>query len=62
MLLDLFTIYGTQVFWPFDTTPRAVPILFIIDPLFTLPLLTGVLAALVFKRRGAWGIESTRPG
>jgi len=50
VLLDLLTIYGTQIFWPFDTTPHAIPILFIIDPLFTLPILSGVLAALVLKR------------
>ena len=49
VLLDLFTIYGTQIFWPFDTTPHAVPALFIIDPLFTLPILIGVLAALFLK-------------
>jgi inner membrane protein len=55
VLLDLLTIYGTQIFWPFDTTPRAVPILFIIDPLFTLPILLGVTAALVLKRRGLLG-------
>ena len=50
VVLDLLTIYGTQIFWPFDTTPHAIPILFIIDPLFTLPVLSGVLAALVLKR------------
>jgi inner membrane protein len=38
VLLDLLTIYGTQIFWPFDTTPMAIPVLFIIDPLFTLPV------------------------
>jgi len=53
VLLDLLTIYGTQIFWPFDTTPRSVPILFIIDPLFTLPIVSGVLAALFLKRQGA---------
>ena len=55
VLLDLLTIYGTQIFWPFDTTPMAVPILFIIDPLFTLPVLSGVLAALVLKRSSTLG-------
>ena len=55
VVLDLVTIYGTQIFWPFDTTPMAVPILFIIDPLFTLPILSGVLAALVLKRHGTLG-------
>ena len=33
VILDLMTIYGTQIFWPFDTTPMAIPVLFIIDPL-----------------------------
>jgi inner membrane protein len=50
VLLDLFTIYGTQIFWPFDTTPHAIPALFIIDPLFTLPILIGVSAALFLKK------------
>ena len=49
VLLDLFTIYGTQIFWPFDTTPHAIPALFIIDPLFTLPILIGVSGALFLK-------------
>ena len=49
VLLDLLTIYGTQIFWPFDTTPHAFPTLFIIDPLFTLPILIGVSAALFLK-------------
>ena len=55
VLLDLLTIYGTQIFWPFDTTPMALPVLFIIDPLFTLPVLSGVLAALVLKRNRPLG-------
>ena len=49
VLLDLLTIYGTQIFWPFDTTPLTVPALFIIDPLFTLPILIGVSSALFLK-------------
>lgn len=49
VLLDLLTIYGTQIFWPLDTTPHAVPALFIIDPLFTLPILIGVSGALFLK-------------
>ena len=55
VLLDLLTIYGTQILWPFDTTPMAIPVLFIIDPLFTLPVLSGVLAALVLKRKSPLG-------
>jgi inner membrane protein len=40
---------GLRSFWPFDTTPHAVPALFIIDPLFTLPILIGVSGALFLK-------------
>ncbi len=55
VLLDWLTIYGTQILWPFDTTPMAFPILFIIDPLFTLPVFLGALAALVLSRKSALG-------
>jgi inner membrane protein len=55
VLLDLLTIYGTQIFWPFDTTPKALPVLFIIDPLFTLPIILGILAVLLLKRHRSLG-------
>jgi inner membrane protein len=55
VLLDLLTIYGTRVLWPFDATPFAIPILFIIDPLFTITVFSGVLAALVLKRKSSLG-------
>ena len=45
-LLDWMTVYGTQLLLPFSNTPLAVGSVFIIDPLYTLPLLIGVLAAL----------------
>ncbi len=43
-LLDAMTIYGTQLLWPFDTTPFGVGSMFIIDPLYTLPLLLAMVA------------------
>lgn len=46
-LLDAFTSYGTQLFWPFMPTPTAWSTLFIIDPLYTLPLLVAVGAGLI---------------
>lgn len=55
VILDLMTIYGTQIFWPIDKTPMAIPVLFIIDPTFTLPVLSGTLAALLLKRHRALG-------
>jgi inner membrane protein len=62
VILDLLTIYGTQVLWPFDTTPRAIPVLFIIDPLFTLPVLFGVLAALILRRTSSLGHQLNSVG
>jgi len=50
VLLDLLTVYGTRVLWPFDNTPLAWPVFFIVDPLFTIPLLAGCLAALLLSR------------
>jgi inner membrane protein len=49
-LLDTFTIYGTQLFWPLTEHPYAIGSMFIIDPLYTLPLLIGVLVAILRKQ------------
>lgn len=40
-VLDAFTTYGTQLFWPIGR-PVALNSIFIIDPLYTLPLLLAV--------------------
>jgi len=37
-LLDAFTVYGTQLFWPLSAPPAMWSSLFIIDPLFTICL------------------------
>ena len=44
-LLDAFTVYGTQLFWPLDRVPESWSAVFIIDPVYTLPLLAAVTAA-----------------
>lgn len=41
-ILDSFTTYGTQLFWPIGP-PVAISSIFIIDPLYTLSLLAGCL-------------------
>ena len=41
-LLDAMTVYGTQLGLPFTNFPYGVGSVFIIDPLYTLPLLVGV--------------------
>ena len=46
-LLDAFTSYGTQLFWPLQTPPVAWSSVFIIDPLYTVPLLVAVIVGLV---------------
>ncbi len=52
VLLDAFTSYGTQLFWPLDTPPVAWASVFIIDPLYSLPLLLAVLVVGVAGFRG----------
>lgn len=52
-LLDAHTAYGTQLWWPLSTPPTSWSTLFIIDPLYTLPLLAAVLAV-SFKPRAQW--------
>ncbi|PSQ96842.1 MAG: metal-dependent hydrolase [Bacteroidetes bacterium SW_11_64_17] len=44
--LDCLTTYGTQVFWPFSDYPVVYGTIFIIDPLYTVPLALGVLVSL----------------
>ena len=48
-LLDSFTSYGTQLFWPFSDYRVAWDNISIVDLLFTLPLLVTILIAI--KRR-----------
>ena len=43
VLIDCFTVYGTSVLWPFSNTRVAFNNLFIIDPLYTLPLLVTLI-------------------
>ena len=45
-VLDAFTVYGTQLFWPLATIPESWSAIFIIDPVYTVPLLAGVLFAI----------------
>ena len=51
-LLDSLTSYGTQLFWPLDLPSVAISSLFIIDPLYTLPLLVAVVGAFLWRDRG----------
>ncbi len=45
-LLDAFTVYGTQLFWPWPSRPEMWSSIFIIDPGYTVPLIIGCIGAL----------------
>lgn len=45
-MLDIFTNYGTQIFYPFSDYRVALNTIFVIDPLYTLPLLVGCIIIL----------------
>ena len=48
-LLDIFTTWGTQFFWPLDYR-IALNSIFVIDPMYTLPFLCTTTAVLFYKR------------
>lgn len=48
-LLDTFTVYGTQLLWPLSHYPFGISSVFIIDPMYSLPLLLAFVA-LCFAR------------
>lgn len=51
-LLHAMTAYGTQLALPFSSHPYGVGSVFIIDPLYTLPLLIGVGWAITGRGKG----------
>ena len=57
-LLDAHTAYGTQLFWPLTVPPTSWATLFIIDPLYTLPLLVGVLVASFRRQLGGAALRA----
>ena len=55
ILLDCLTVYGTQIFWPLTTPPVMWSTIFIIDPIYSIPLIFGVLAAFRMSRESSTG-------
>lgn len=50
-LLDTMTVYGTQLLLPFSDYPFGVASIFIIDPLYTLPLLIAIIWACFWPKK-----------
>lgn len=50
-LLDALTVYGTRIFWPLSNEPVGIGSVFIIDPMYTVPLLVAVVWAMCLR---AW--------
>lgn len=48
-LLDLFTTWGTQLFWPLETR-FSLQSIFVIDPLYTLPFLVFLILSMKKKK------------
>ncbi len=61
-LLDTVTVYGTQLLQPFSSYPFGIGSLFIIDPLYTVPLLIGVGVALARKAHAGLGFNHAMLG
>ena len=52
-LLDAFTVYGTQLWWPLMPPPTMWSSMFIIDPLYTVWLLVACIVAWFLRERAA---------
>jgi inner membrane protein len=62
VLLDGFTVYGTQLLWPFVDFPFSWSTIFIIDPAYTLPLIVGVISVLCIARHKNLGYTINHAG
>ena len=52
--IDYATVYGTQLALPFTDYPFGQGNIYVIDPLYTLPLLIGLIACLVSRTAMRW--------
>lgn len=53
-LLDCFTTWGTQLFYPFSDYRVAFNSVFVVDPMYTLPFLIFLIIALTRRRDSSW--------
>ncbi|WJJ96416.1 metal-dependent hydrolase [Algibacter luteus] len=62
MLLDAFTSYGTQLFLPFSNYRVSFNAINIVDPVYTIPLLIGLVLSLTIYRNKKTRIKPTLTG
>ena len=53
-LLDCFTTWGTQFFYPFSNYRVAFNTIFVVDPLYTIPFLICIMVVLFLHREHKW--------
>lgn len=58
--IDCFNVYGTQLLAPVSRHGFQIGNMFVIDPLYTVPLLAGIIVAAI--RRGPAGFRANRAG
>ena len=61
-LLDCFTNYGTQLFYPFSNYRVALSSIFIVDLVYTLPFAVCLIIALFLKRESVWRMRWNKIG
>ena len=61
-LLDAFTVYGTQLFWPLTEFPVSLSTIFIVDPAYTSWLLIGFISAMMISRNKNIGHQLNTAG
>jgi inner membrane protein len=52
--IDYLTIYGTQLLQPFSDYPLGLGSMFVIDPLYTVPIILGVAVTVISRRASRW--------
>lgn len=62
ILLDVQTTYGTQILFPFSDWPITTDSIFIIDPIYTITLLLGLIPALFMNRQSSTRMFINRGG
>lgn len=53
IILDVFTAYGTQIFMPFSDYRAAIASISVVDPVYTIPLLSMVISASFLNKQSS---------